>query len=361
MRLLQPTRRTHAVLTLTILALLISGATATEFVGRERSLPKHILLVGLDGLDVRPYKAAMDQERVHGIDSNEWVREAPKVVSIDGPCTYFPNIFTLLRHAHPSSTLAAFYNWPTITQMLQPATYLNTSILTRTDTESVHLATSYIKSHLPLLTFVYFGEIDDTAHAYGFGKEYNSKLEQTDSLVGDLLKAYEEGGVLGETLVMVVTDHGREGEKGFEHGSFTQTEIETMWMVWGGSSSLGVRSNYSIAGGVENMQTASTILEALGVGPPPLQWRAHSVREVFVDSLVPDFDTVPHHITKYPKQKHTKPWIYHEPLNPSQTCLSKFRLVHPPPTLLSKIWDLAIHGDQAFKPLDQPSFWLGVM
>ena len=49
---------------------------------------------------------------------------------------------------------------------------------------------------------------------------------------------------LANTFLMVVTDHGRRQPFGFDHGLFTQTEMNTQWIAFG--PEVGVRRGYEL-------------------------------------------------------------------------------------------------------------------
>ncbi|RKO86740.1 alkaline-phosphatase-like protein, partial [Blyttiomyces helicus] len=164
----------------------------------------------------------------HGVDSNNWRKETPRVVGIDGPCVPQPTIFTLLRAAHPSATLGAFFEWPMLSTLIEPTASLNTTFI-GSDDESVAAAASFIARSRPELTFVYIGEVDLTGHRHGAGDEMQAAIAAADAQVGILLDAVEEA--LEKSLVLVVSDHGRE-DGGWDHRHFTMREVETQAIAW---------------------------------------------------------------------------------------------------------------------------------
>lgn len=63
----------------------------------------------------------------HGVDGNDYKRAHSPVVPVTGLCSFYPNLFSVLRVPFPRSFLSARYSWPVISEVLEPRRYLNQS------------------------------------------------------------------------------------------------------------------------------------------------------------------------------------------------------------------------------------------
>jgi hypothetical protein len=328
---------------------------------------EHVVLLGLDGLARTQLRRAMDEQRAphlksllqqsaytwqarsvqpsvsypnwqsilggigspfHGVDDNDWLDYAPPVDPIAGRCHRQPNIVSVLRQFYPDRAMGAFYEWPTIGQILQPKQYLNVSHQSSahpTDDESTRHAVQFLHTSQPLFTFLYFDEIDETGHAHGFGEQYDNAIAETDERVGRVLQALDKTGMRERTLIVVLSDHGRRDPSGKSHGWFTTGEMTTFWAV----SGPGIRRGYELRSPVANYDAAATIMRALGK-PSPLNWRGRAVEEAFEDRPVP-VDNLP--ATAPRKQLPLNAmWMYVEEQDGQQveTCLTKTKSVSQP-------------------------------
>lgn len=140
---------------------------------------------------------------------------------------------------------------------------------------------------------MYFGEIDEIGHSNGYGQAYMNAIQQTDQLIGRLMSQLDKLGmsVMRDTALILVTDHGRKEPFGKYHGSFTDSELNTMWLAVGP----GIKSNTLLQSPVANWDTATTALSLLGV-EPPVQMRGRMIKELFNGTFIslgqyPDFDS----------------------------------------------------------------------
>lgn len=124
----------------------------------------------------------------HGIDGNDWKAKHPRVISTEGACTRKPNLFTILRTLQPQAVSGAFYAWPTIGEILKPAGDLNVSSSTTEDEESLKEALSFLQRDRPALMFLYFTDIDETGHQFGYGREYDEAIYETDARIGKVIQ-----------------------------------------------------------------------------------------------------------------------------------------------------------------------------
>ncbi|RKO86739.1 alkaline-phosphatase-like protein [Blyttiomyces helicus] len=315
--------------------------------------PSHVVIVGIDGLSISALHSAMqdglapnmqrlrregswsDRARavlptvsgpnwysilagtgveMHGVDSNNWVRERPRLLGTDGPCVPQPTLFTLLRVAHPSTTLGAFFEWPMIRTLLEPTSALNTTLLAP-DHESIPAAAAFLRTARPELTFVYIGEVDEEGHRSGGGTRQQRAVAVADEQLGVVMAAVE---TLEKPMLLVVSDHGRD-VLGWDHGHVTEGEVNTQFIAWGHN----IRANHRIISPLRNMDAAAIALTSLGVHPP-LQWTARPVPEIFLSTPLPLALSAP------PSTASPHPWIYHPGVPTAQeSCVSTFRLDVP--------------------------------
>ncbi|KAI3659552.1 hypothetical protein MP638_005238 [Amoeboaphelidium occidentale] len=300
----------------------------------------------------------------HGIDSNLYQRRNPAVVSVEGPCMQLPNIFSILKSFNDSQTVGAFYAWDTIGEilqpseylnastvgasyawdtigeLLQPSEYLNASVNTQSDEESTLKAIEFLNqsTEKPQLTFLYLSDIDDAGHGYGTqSKEYMEAIKKSDKRVGRILETLSEKEMMDDTLILVVTDHGRKLPRGQYHGSFTDSEMRTTWIAY---NKKRLKQGHELEMPLMNSDTAPTVLYALGVngGVMPVQMRSRPVMEIYKDVSV-------YSGTKAPAFKGSGDlWKYTEKrlnLLEYQQCLEDFHLKLSP---LWGNWDLASYS-----------------
>ncbi|RKO91536.1 alkaline-phosphatase-like protein [Blyttiomyces helicus] len=225
----------------------------------------------------------------------------------DGPCTPQPTIFTLLRAAHPSTTLGAFFSWRPLRTLLAPTLTLNTTFHAP-DPASIAAATAFISTSRPELTFVHIGAVDEAGHQ---GDDMVEAVARADALVGEVVKAVEEA--LERAVVVVISDHGRDAD-GVGHGGATLGEVETQVIAWGHN----IRRNHQLLTPLRPMDLTATALTSLGV-PLPLQWTARPIPEIFTNNPIPSISPTP------PKSPLT-PWIYRNRDAASPTCVRRFSL-----------------------------------
>ncbi len=95
---------------------------------------------------------------------------------------------------------------------------------------------------------------------------YQAELRYTDGLVGELLGALEDQGVLDDTVVMLTADHGEsltEHDYLFDHGdTLFDVSLQVPWLV---RYPAAVQAGATIPCQVSNMDIAPTVLGLVGV------------------------------------------------------------------------------------------------
>jgi len=126
----------------------------------------------------------------------------------------------------------------------------------------------------PELMFVHFSDPDEKGHSAGWLSESQRQAaRECDRCLGILLQALERAGTLGETLIIVSADHG-----GHNHGhsGILLSDIQIPWIAFGPQ----VRRGHAISSRISTMDTAATVLFALGLAPKE-RLRGHPVKEIF--------------------------------------------------------------------------------
>lgn len=170
-----------------------------------------------------------------------------------------PSLFKRIKNALPDSTFASYCNWNPINlglieKDIDVDKYTNSS-----DKELTDKVIECVKSK-PTFLFVHFDETDGAGHKYGYGSpEHLEKVTYEDEQTGRIYKAYEDAGLIDDTLFIVISDHG-----GYErsHGGYSDTEK----YIFFGATGKGIEKSE-----VKYMRTVdlyATVLYAFGIDIP---------------------------------------------------------------------------------------------
>jgi predicted AlkP superfamily pyrophosphatase or phosphodiesterase len=211
----------------------------------------------------------------HGVTSNKWQPTKFEIApTVKGPGGFFPTIFAHLRAERPAAVSAVFHDWDDFARLVEPGIVDLKQDLDG-PVQTTDRAIAYVKEKKPQLTFVHLDHVDHAGHDKGHGTpEYYAAVEEADRLVGLLLKALEEAGILEQTVVLVTSDHGGVG-KG--HGGATLAEIEIPWIIAGP----GIAAGKEIAAPVNTYDTAVTVAHLLGLKTQEA-WVGRVVREALL-------------------------------------------------------------------------------
>ncbi|HUF12831.1 MAG TPA: ectonucleotide pyrophosphatase/phosphodiesterase [Longimicrobiales bacterium] len=208
---------------------------------------------------------------VHGITWNSHQDERLGFVQV-------PTVFEL-AHAAGLST-AAFVAKAKFRHLLDPAEvdYFEAPIGNATHwmaTRTVERSINYMRHERPNLLFVHFGEPDFAGHTMGWmSTPYSWAVGQADAAVARIVDAANEiYGRDGYTL-MVTADHGGHLRT---HGTADPVDRWIPWIAYGA----GVRAaDTELMPGIRTMDTAATVLWALGVAIPE-DWAGRPVISAF--------------------------------------------------------------------------------
>lgn len=132
-----------------------------------------------------------------------------------------PSIFTTVRKAFPDCVLCSVSNWEPINHGIiehDVGVYMQTADNGEHTTDKV---VECVKTQKPKLLFIQIDDPDEAGHHYGYGTEGHVRcITNTDKLVNRIYEAYEEAGIIDDTLFIVITDHGgfANGHGGYSDG-----------------------------------------------------------------------------------------------------------------------------------------------
>ncbi|RLO02969.1 hypothetical protein DYB28_003442 [Aphanomyces astaci] len=316
-----------------VVALMVLALVSQDTLASVRDLhgygsAKHVVLIGLDGLDVRCLHQALangsaphleylrnhgvytDKARnnrpavslpnwasilygagvmFHGVTSNGWtycthdeddVNYTPPYLD---ECVVYPDLFTVAKQQQPDFTTALFYEWANFDSILPNETVAidtrrsdcggttNASILLTDEALTLITATA-----MPQLLMLHYDEADACAtESSCFDDVGQFAIAAADANIGRLLGAVTSAGLANSTVFVVVSDHGR-NEDGTHHGGKAKSNFETQWVVYG-QGSRELKSAISIE------DTAPTVAHLLGFDAP-LEWHGRVVREVLLQA-----------------------------------------------------------------------------
>ena len=288
---------TRVRLVILVLAALASSAhaqppaTQPHRRGDKGAVAKHVLLIGLDGARadairdhagpalrsliengtscwqaqaVAPTVTEVNWASVltgcrpdtHGINTYPNTRE-----QLDAITLKVPTLFDLV--AQRGKTAAGFLgHWK-----LYPAESKTEGATTfRSSYESVVVgadAAKYIRAERPTFCFVYIGDLDGLGHRHGWmSPAYLDGVRVVDKAIAKLLDALDQAGIREETMVMVTSDHGGHEKR---HSEGTRDDRTIPWIACGP----GIAHGVTIEREISTLDTAPTILKALGLSLPP--------------------------------------------------------------------------------------------
>jgi len=295
-----------------ILCVFSACTTPTQSPIKEKNLPKHIIMVGFDGFSAHSVNNGADmpalrklmaegsytlQNRsvlpsssavnwasmfmgagpeLHGY--TEWGSRTPELPSrILNSDNRFPNIFGLYREKSPDAEIGLMFEWEGINFLLDTLAlnYRQHTPVTEENPEGcTPYAVRYIKEKKPNFCAVIYDQPDGAGHSKGWSSpEYIEKMTQLDGYLSQIVQAVEEAGIMDETVIVVVSDHGGI-EKG--HGGKTMEEMQTPIVFYG----KGIRKGHIITESTMIYDITGTLAYMLDVEQPQV-WIARPIMSVF--------------------------------------------------------------------------------
>lgn len=197
----------------------------------------------------------------HGVVQNRWTRPPEPAISLAEAL------------AAARQEIAAFYTWEELRDLWRPGTAkLQYQFrLSQEGLEEVgRTAAEKIAQYKPAFSFVYLEATDAYGHMYGWmSPEYLEAVSYSDGLIGAVIERLEANGDGGETVFIVMADHGGHG---FGHGTDLPEDM-TIPLILAGP---GVGRNQVQDDAVSLQDVAPTILTLMGL-PVPEQWRGEPI------------------------------------------------------------------------------------
>ncbi|TMV47421.1 nucleotide pyrophosphatase [Paenibacillus mesophilus] len=239
---------------------------------------------GASGFDVQTASPTISAQcwgtLLHGVEPDKHLLTNEKVSSETYPDdSPYPSVFRVVRDAYPDAGLASFSAWYPINHGIIETTS-GVHKVSMKDGDLAHAAAAYIREHPDLkLMFVQLDLPDAAGHRYGYDTPgQHSAIEETDANMGVILNAIEEVGMLGDGLIIAVTDHGGGGEHPTRHGSDHPLDKTIFWVAAGP----GIEPGSAVPAGLTIADTAAVVARALGVTAPP-SWEAKLPQGLFAD------------------------------------------------------------------------------
>jgi predicted AlkP superfamily pyrophosphatase or phosphodiesterase len=306
--------KTQIMLFKSLLLLTFLGACSTmsQQTVKEKEMPKHIIMVGFDGFSaycmnngadmptlrklmaegaytlenrsVLPSSSAVNWSsmfmgagpELHGY--TEWGSRTPELPSrVTNSDNRFPNIFGLYREKAPDAEIGLIFEWEGI-NFLVDTLALNYRRHTPVTAENLDgctaYAVNYIKEKKPNFCAIIYDQPDGVGHAKGWeSPEYFANVNKLDGYLAQIIQAAEEAGIMDETVIMVVADHG--GIK-TGHGGKTMEEMQTPIVFCG----KGIKKGHRIQESTMIYDIAGTLAYMMNVEQPQV-WIARPIVSIF--------------------------------------------------------------------------------
>jgi predicted AlkP superfamily pyrophosphatase or phosphodiesterase len=129
----------------------------------------------------------------------------------------------------------------------------------------------------PSMFLIHFADPDVVGHKQGWmSKPYLQAVEASDRAVGIVLKGFQELALYKRTVFIVTSDHGGHDKT---HGTNSPEDMTIPWIAAGP----GIKSGYEIKQSFSIIDTAATVLKALGVVNYYVEWSSRPVEEIFAE------------------------------------------------------------------------------
>lgn len=218
----------------------------------------------------------------HIVGHDEYPKDSP-----------FPSLFRRIRKAMPDAELGSFCDWNPITMgMIERDVEVSTA--TARDTELTPMICEYIRTKKPTFLFIQFDSVDHAGHYNGYGTPpHINRINEVDSLVGDVYEAAKDADIINDTLFIVVSDHGgtNPGTGKGSHGGWSDEE-KYVTLALAGKSVIKGRIP---AANVRDI--AAIVLYAFDIEAPEFDeagWTSQVPMSSFDDANIPEYRDISH-------------------------------------------------------------------
>ncbi len=194
----------------------------------------------------------------HGIGNNSWTADTKILEPVfKGDHNMFPTIFGEIRKNFPHAVVGAIYHWGSFGNFIEK-NVCDLSIPASSEEDAIQKTCDFLTEKRPDFTFVHLDLVDHAGHGHGYrSAEYVKAVEKADSLVGVLMAKLKEVGMIDQTVVFIVADHGGLETK---HGGSSPDEMIVPFII----SGKGVKKGYAFNHPVFTVDMAPTIAWLLG-------------------------------------------------------------------------------------------------
>jgi predicted AlkP superfamily pyrophosphatase or phosphodiesterase len=191
----------------------------------------------------------------------------------------YPHFFSRVKQAYPRARTVSLVDWTPIHELIVRDAEVSLDFTTDAKRPDYKLADERLTTKAvdilinddPDVMMVYFGNVDETGHKYGFHPavtNYTKAIETVDSQIGEVLAALHKRKDFAaeQWLILVGTDHGG---RGTDHGGNRNTpEVNTVWCIVAGD---GVQQG-EIKDPTHQVDLVATALTHLGI-PLKSEWK----------------------------------------------------------------------------------------
>ncbi len=150
-------------------------------------------------------------------------------------------------------------------------------------------AAKIIQEHRPEVMFVHFADVDATGHGAQWGSDWQLQAANSaDQGIGTIIAALRDAGVLGQTVILVTSDHGGAGNS---HGPDDPRSRHIPWVICGPNT----RQDYDLTRQreliINTEDTFATACWLLGI-PVPEDIDGKPITAAFNDPPPPPLESV---------------------------------------------------------------------
>lgn len=192
----------------------------------------------------------------------------------------YASLFKLARRKWPDAPLSSFSCWEPINRGIIENN-LGVHMESMPDPELAEAIAAYIHRHPDFkLMFIQLDHPDAAGHQHGFGTSGQlAQIAVTDQYAHRILGALREEGLLEDTWVITVTDHGGGGAHSHDHGSDHAMDMTITWGITGPAVNAG-----PIQTPVGIMDTAAVTAHVLDL-PAQDYWEGTIPEGLFLSNL----------------------------------------------------------------------------
>lgn len=196
----------------------------------------------------------------------------------------YPTLFKRIRQAKPEAVMGSFCAWPALCRGLRetdigvawdgtyPDALLNPKIC------------DFIREEKPDFFFIQYNTVDGEGHRQGYqSPKYMQQIHDVDALFGQVYDTLEKEGMLEDTLLLVIADHGGVDNT---HGGWSDAEKYVTFAARGKNVRKGAVPNMNIR------DLAAIVLYAFGIERPEIDengWTSQIPEGLFDDPDIPAY------------------------------------------------------------------------